>query len=309
MSKFATLLLKIILVISFIGIIVFVAFAIINNQNISYEAYNYVSNAYLQTNFDSLKNNVNANMKSSYNGEVDEYAKYINSAINEVNKGSKYFLNYLSVEKDLTKGEQDKLRSLFDNYLSNFNKALNAYNDYITSYQDADYQYTNNFDNSSVALSIVISKCVYFVERYTDCYVSGSQFLKYLVDITNKYSFQNCFSYKEQAYLIKVGIVDNTTNYVLENMKNKKENRAYNTNVRDNDLIDCFYDFLGKEQNFKEENLITNSNFQQFVLNLNSLNIYSWAGNYENYKSSLKDEVVIAKCENAKNFFVLNFRG
>ena len=311
MSKFATILLKIILVISFIGIIVFVAFAIINNQNISYEAYNYISNAYSKAEFDSFKNDVSTNMKSSYNGDVDQYALYINSAINEINAGNKFFLNYLASEKDLTKGEQDKLRNLFDNYLSHFNATKKAYDDYITAYLDADYQYNYNYDNSSVALSIVISKCIYFVERYTDCYLSGSEFFRYLEILVEKYSLQKTsnLSYEEQCFLIKVGIVDSTTDFIYENMQNKRSNKTYELNIRNNDLVDCFYDFLIREDNFKEENLIINANFQTYVLNLNYLNIYNWAGDYDNYKSSLKDELLISKCENAHSFFISNFRG
>ena len=87
------------------------------------------------------------------------------------------------------------------------------------------------------------------------------------------------------------------------------EGRSYEKNVRNNDLIDCFYDFLSRENSFRDEDLITNKNLQNFVLSLNKLNIYSWAGKYESYKNSLKNETLVSMCEDAHNFFVLNFRG
>ena len=151
------------MVISFVGIIVFVAFAVVNNQNISYEAYNYISLSSKSLDFSTFESNVNNNMRTSYadgnpeNGKIDEYAKYINKAISELNKANEHFLNYLAVEKDLTKGEQDKLRELYGNYLSKFDDSKKAYNDYILAYSDADYQFNEHHDSSSVAVSIVIS--------------------------------------------------------------------------------------------------------------------------------------------------------
>ena len=311
MSKFATILLKIIMVISFVAIIVFVAFAVITNQNISFEAYNYISSTHSETDFDDLENKVNANLRTAYNKPVDQYAKFINKAISELNDGNELFLNYLSVEDRLTKGEQDRLRYLYKDYNNKFKASKKAYDDYIVSYEEADYQYNYNYSNSSVALSMVVSKCVYFVQRYTDCYRAGSEYFKYLVKIVNKYSFdnQNCFSFEEQTYLIKVGIVDYSTSTVYENMAKKKENADYETVARNNEIIDCFYDFCENENDFSDENLVTDSEFQLFVFNLNDLNIYEFSGNYDNYLNSLKKEETISKCQSAHEFFVSNFRG
>lgn len=311
MSKFATVLLKILMVISFVGVIVFVAFAIISNQNVSFEAYSYIASSYENVEFSKLESDVNSNMKSSYNGEVDGYAKYINKAISELNKGNKFFLDYLSIEKDLTKGEQDKLKSLYNNYISKFNICQSSYNDYIDAYEEADYKYHYDYDNSKVARSIVVSKCINFVENYTNCYVSGSNFFKYLVQVVNKYSLQNngFSSFTEQSYLIKVGIVDNTTSFVYSNMQNKKQDMDYEIEVRNNDLVDAFYDFVAREATYKTKNALTDSSFQAFIINLNCLNIYEFAGNYDAYFAKLKKEEIKTKCAQAHEYFVSHFRG
>ena len=317
MSKFATVLLKIIMVIAFIGIIVFVAFAIITNQNVSYEAYNYISSYYQNSDFSSFESKVNSNMRETYDdgqewhGNIDTYAIFLNTAIRELNNGSKHFLNYLSCEKDLTKGEQDNLKNLFNKYTSSYDNAKKAYDDYMVSYQDADNQFNHHHDESDVALSIVKSKCIYFVEIYADCYVQGSKFFKALVDLVDKYTFKNSktFSFKDEVYLIKVGTVDGCIDFVYLNMRNKKDSKSYEINARNYDLVDCFYDVLNIENNFKDENSIINENFQNFILNLNKLNIYGWASNYESYKNSLVKQEMINACENAHSFFVSNFRG
>ena len=58
MSKFWSVILKIIIVISILGIIFFVGFAIFKNQNISFEAYNYITRCQDETDFQTLHDNI-----------------------------------------------------------------------------------------------------------------------------------------------------------------------------------------------------------------------------------------------------------
>ena len=193
--------LKILIVVSFIGIIVFVCIAIFNNQNISYEAYSYIAYTHKSTDFKSLQNNIKNNVKSAYGEGADSYVNYINTAITELNEGIDYFIDYLAYEDGLTKGEQDKLINLYDDYLYMFDKVDSDYKSYVDAYEEARVQVENDYEGSDVALNKLKSWGYILVSDYTGCYTNGSKFFKYLVEMVDIYNQNSSglFSYEGQS--------------------------------------------------------------------------------------------------------------
>jgi len=304
MNKFWTVVLKFLIVISFLGIVAFVGIAIFNNQNISYEAYNYIESNMQETDFQQLQNDIRAKVKVSYGGASDSYANFINSAIIELNEGINYYNDYLAVENNILKGEQDKLIELFDDYVGAFNLTVEAYNVYTQAYEYARIQIEEAHEQSDYAQANLNAKGAYLVKTYVNCYVCGSKLFKNLAKIVDKYSLFNThlFSYKLQSYMIKNGMVDYSLDFVVENMNKRINDNAYSASASSFKLIEKFYDYLNNETKYYDSEVLTNENFKTFKNDLNCLDIYEWAGNYSNYLIQLKEDLR-AKASFAYTFF------
>ena len=311
MNKFWTILLKILIVASFIGIVAFTGIAILNNQNISYEAYSYIVATHKKTEFTTLKTNIANNVKATYKGSTDVYAVYFNKAVTELNEGISYYIDYLAFEDELTKGEQDKLINLYSSYIKGFNNTSGAYNTYVEAYEAAKkHEKDYGYEETNYAFTNVNAKAVSLVREYLSCYEKGSEFFKYLVQIVNTYNqnSNNLYSFTGQNYMIKNGLVDYSLNFVLENMTEKINRRTYVTDLNTNEKIKLFNDFITNESKFTDRDTVNDKEFRIFVNNLNCLNIYEWAGNNANYVATL-DEKLAEKSNSALNFFNSNFKG
>ena len=94
MNKFLEILLRIVIIVSFVCIIVFVCVAIINNQSIAYEGYNYIVAMRDKTNFKQVQTGIEQNVLTIYKGKKDPYINYINKAVIELNNGIDFFVDY-----------------------------------------------------------------------------------------------------------------------------------------------------------------------------------------------------------------------
>ncbi len=310
MNKFGTVLLKIIMVASFIGAIVFVGIAVINNQNISYEAYNYIYVTSQKTDFDLLKTKVESNFKTEFDGVLDPYASFVSTAIEELNGAISYYLDYLSGVKDTTKGEQDKLISLYNTYVESFKSANNYYNKYVSSYNNAQDLVDGGLDGADYAKVDVKLKSLSFVEGYYKCYNKGSDFFKNLFSVVQEKVFggKTNLDYKRSCYLIEIGLADYSYNTVYENMEKKRKDLSYEQNPLNIENINCFYDFLNKKGDFDDSLTLINKSFKNFLDNLKKVDVFAWAGDYLNYSSTLPQDKKQA-ASLAKQFFDDNFRG
>lgn len=310
MSKFWTVLLKIIMVMSFIGILVFVGIAIFNNINISYEAYNYIYTLHNKTDFNTLQNNIYNNVKTKYNGQYDDYARFINSSITQINMGIDFYLDYLANEDKLSKGEQDKLCSLYDSYIKSFSETQKDYNQYTFAYDEAKIKIETNHNDANYAIVNLRARGVELVKNYAKCYQNGSKFFKYLVSVVQNHCFdgKSYHVYTGLCYMIKVGLIDNSIVYVMSDMNIKLNDSGFNKSITSYDLVDSYYDFLQKESSFSQKVTITNNSLLAFINNLNSLDVYEWAGNFGKYTENLSDTLK-QKSKSAKSFYDVNFRG
>lgn len=311
MSKFWSVILKIIIVISILGIIFFVGVAIFKNQNISFEAYNYISSVNSRIDFEEMQANVSSKVREEFDGDDDLYAEFINSASTELNNGISYFLDYLSHEDGLTKGEQDKLINLYNKYVDNYYRFEIYYDKYVEAYEIAE-QKKDDYEQSDYSRSTVRAAAVNLVEKYVDSYRIGSEFFKYLVQIVNKYTLTNSglYSFKAQSYMIKCGLVDYSLDYVLQNLKYRLNQKldVYNKDPKTNQLIRNYYYFITKSATYTDRISVTNTEFRVFLNKLNTLNIFEWAGNYDNYLKTLNEDLSV-NASDALTFYNNNFKG
>jgi len=309
MNKFWVVLLKIIIVISILGIVIFTGIVIFKNQNIAYEAYNYIATTRDNTDFDSLQTNINNNVKNVYGGSGDQYAQFINSGITQLNNGIDYFLDYLVHEDKLSKGEQDKLISLYDNYISGINTTHSRYNTYMQAYNNAKKQIEDNYEEADYAIANVKAKGANLVKAYVDCYNNGSKFFKYLAEVVNIHTLNNThkYSYTAQSYMIKVGMLDYSMDFVVQNMNKKINDLAYTENIKDNELVNNYYLYLANEDKFADAESVTVTSLRQYLNNLNCLNTYEWAGNYNNYLNTLSENLK-QKATSAKSFYDIYYK-
>lgn len=293
MSKFFEILLKIVLVVSFICIIVFVCVAVINNQSIAYEAYNYIVSTRDKTNFSQTQKAIVESddaVRVYYGGAYDPYARYINTAVVELNSGINFFVDYLSQEDKLTKGEQDKLIKGYREYTNKFNDVTDTYLSYKASYKEAHEKYTNHYWESDYAVETVNARSVILVKNYIDCYKLGSEFFKNLVEITNKYAIPNLSyqTYKAQSYMIKVGFIDYSLDDMNKRLDEKLRNPKYdNYTFNYNPKAQAFQKYNSTYNTYNDKIYLTDADFRNFTLNLNELNVYEWAGNYASYNATL----------------------
>lgn len=322
MRKFFEILLKIIIVVSFICIIVFVGVAIINNKSIAYESYNYIVSTRDKTNFSLTQQGISQNLRIRFNEmSKDPIGEFINKAGIELNKGIDFFVDYLSQEDALTKGEQDKLINGYKTYAESFLKVKEAYLSYLEAYKEAEDKFYNDYENSDYAVETSNAKGLYIVTTYIQAYRNGSVFFKDLATITNKYIMPNLSyqTHKAQSYMIKIGYVDysldskfneqgiKTEIGVVEILNERLRIKDYSDyNLNNNTSVRAFNNYMLTSNNLSDKDYLTNASFREYSNTLNILNIYEWAGNYNNYYKTLNEDMK-SKALATKTFYNANY--
>ncbi len=269
--------LRIVMVLSFVGAIVFVGFAVVTNQGIAYESYNYITIKYAETEFDEFGTDVRANVKLVYGAARDEYTEFIADAIFELNDGADYLLDYLALEGDLPKGEHNALTGTFNNYLLKFQQAKILYTEYMSAYDKA-----VETGGASYASNLVISAEKKFCDAYVDCYRAGSVFFKTFANTVRKYSFEGgALPYGCQSYAIKVGLCDYVISQVFTPTRGV---------IGTNSLKIIFENYCLNSDRYGDDDIILSNDFKRFISTLNSLNVYEWAGNFEVYVEKISNK-------------------
>lgn len=290
MKKFFIVLLKIIMLLSFAGIIVFSTIAIINNQNVSYEAYNYVVAQRRIVEIKKFVIDVDNNVKLQYGAASDPYASFIGTTIKENDNALGYYLNYLALGEQIYKGEQNQIIINFNNYISKVNTCKKILEEYKVAYEEA----RNN--SGSFALSNVIAKEKYFIDNYVQLYHSQVTLVRSVENVISKNIVKNK-PYSYQVWLIKIGMSNGAIEQVF------KEERL---NIATNELANNYYDFLASCVSYSDNDLVDNLDLYEFVDNLKALDTVMWAQDYYKYYSQINNSLK-AKAKTAKDFFDANF--
>lgn len=293
MKSFWTNVLKVVMVLSFIGALAFVGIAVITNQGIEFESYAYISRKITEANFADTQQKISDNVKLSFGMSSNKYTSFLVEANKEMNDGISLFLDYLSIERTLQKGEHNALISSYDSYLSKHQKVRSAYVNYKTTYDTID---SLSGDEKIYAQNLLKSQEFTLSSLYADCYKSGSAFFKILINTVKSHSFSGApLPYSCQRYLIKLGLCD----YVVKQVFTPSRD---NIDINQNTLRVAFGKYLSTANGLSDDVAITNTNFLNFITTLNAINVYEWAGNFSSYVLTLSPSLA-AKAQSAREFF------
>lgn len=295
MKKFWTVLLRITMIVSLTGILIFAGVAILKNRNIAYEAYDYISTGIERENFDGSLDKFRTNVLYKYGGADDKYMSLVNSAMTKGLAGCKTYLDYMSVLPDVTKGEQDNAEKCFDDFISAYYATLTSYDTYMEAYTNARSQ-----GGSATAVAIMESKEGNLVSTYIICYNKLTSLLLSLHDIVSKYAFEGEMTFEVQSPVISAGLAQKAITSVFRGTSRDEWLDIYNTNNQD---IKNYENYVHNSQSFSSNQEVASTDFKNFVNNINSLDAYSWAKDYENYTASLIGEKK-AKSEKAYSYLV-----
>ncbi len=306
MKKFWTVLLRITMIVSLIGILVFAGVAIIKNRNIAYEAYNYISTGIEKENFDDMFDKFKKASDSGdeanegcvvyrYGGTDDKYMSFVNSAVMKGLAGCKTYLDYMAVLPNVTKGEQDNAEKCFDQFISAYKKTLASYDIYVAAYKNAKVS-----KGERNAVAIMESKEGNLVSTYIICYNELTSLLLSLHDIVSKYAFEGEMTFEAQSPIITAGLAQKAISNIFLGTSRNEWLDIYATTNQD---IKNYEAYVENSQSSSSNLEITNTDFRNFVNNINSLDTYSWAKNYEDYNASLIGEKK-SKSEKAYSYLV-----
>ena len=87
-------LIRILIVLCFVGMVVFGVIVFLGNHNVEQKTYQEVTKLKNEAKFDSLYRKANS-VQSGYGGGLCPYAEYTNNAITTLNRGIDFYLYYL----------------------------------------------------------------------------------------------------------------------------------------------------------------------------------------------------------------------
>ena len=293
MNKFFSGLLRIIMLLSFFGIIVFVTIAVINSQDIALLSYNYIVSEKSKIDIDDFNADIKENVVAQIGLTQDPEAILISDALSQVSLGIDHFVDYLAFEQYLTKGEQDKLINDFKDFKNYYDLTNKNLEDYKTAYDRA---LEDGVGSAADAYLKEVRKLLIY--NYKNCYISASQLFDNLVLTVKNYTFKNIdLKYSDLSFIIK----DTLAKIAIS--------EAFSENVTDidsNSNVITFREYLISFSNYSDLEFITNESFRSFVKGLNSLDVYKLFSDYDNYISGL-DEQTKSLAVNTKNFFLSEF--
>ena len=293
MNKFFSGLLRIIMLLSFFGIIVFVTIAVINSQDIALLSYNYIVSEKSKIDIDDFNVDIKENVVAQIGLTQDPEAILISDALSQVSLGIDHFVDYLAFEQYLTKGEQDKLINDFKDFKNYYDLTSKNLEDYNTAYDRA---LEDGVGSAADAYLKEVRKLLIY--NYKNCYISASQLFDNLVLTVKNYTFKNIdLKYSDLSFIIK----DTLAKIAISD--------AFSENVTDidsNSNVITFREYLISFSNYSDLEFITNESFRSFVKGLNSLDVYKLFSDYDNYISGL-DEQTKSLAVNTKNFFLSEF--
>ena len=278
-------LLKIIIVIAFVGIFVVGGILIIKNRNVDLMAYNTIKIKSEEIKIDELSKNA-LKVKDSYDGALDIYANTVYAMIYNTNLGIDFYLDYLVNIRTISRGEQDMLIEKYLAYGDAVKKAEEAYILYDKTYKEADV-------GENIRKNITANAGT-FVTTYLDVYKANSEFYKSLVEIINKYSHNGHRDYNFIEFRLHMinALSDNCVSVIEENMQ-KRINTGSNTGLVDIQNAQCFTDyrdFAIKANEYEVSKTYMTIEFDGFLIKCRELDIVKLITEKSDYVKTLSEE-------------------
>lgn len=290
-------LLKIIIVIAFVGIFVVAGILFIKNRNIDCMAYNSITMEMKETDFEGLSEDAQV-VRESYDGALDDYSQAIDAMVQNLNMAISFYMDYLVNIKTVSRGEQDMLIEKYFAYTDKIDETRTALDLYLENYEKANIE-------ESIRKNITANNGNY-VKTYTTAFGKGSEFFRSLVNIVNKYSYNGkpVYNYHELCLNIADVLGTNCIETINVNM-----DRRINTGVGIEDFKQTnacknyitFIRKVGYDDVYGLNDGDSNIEFQKWMLYSGELDLVKLLSQKSEYVDSL-DEATKVKAE-----FVLNF--
>jgi len=290
--------LKVVMFMSFVGIIVFSCIAIISSNNIAYEAYNYVTTHKSTLGLEELSDRVSANIKSSHGAPNDPYASFLSDIILTTKDSLDYYLDFLAVDDTISKGEQNVI-------IDDFKKCVKAKENCEKSYADYMTAYSNASEGIEYASKLVITCERDFLYKYKNLYDCIATLQLDLYKAT-KINVVKVESYDFQKMIVRTGLSSGVVEKIFteENVEKMPEKRIV---LGTDSSYTVYRSYCSKMNVFSNQNMANDTNLQKYVDNLNSLDIFMWAKSYDAYSASINN-ALREKASQAKSFFDANLR-
>ena len=278
-------LLKIIIVIAFVGIFVVSGILIIKNRNVDLMAYNTINTKKQEINFTKLSDGA-TKVKDAFEGNTDVYADFVNAAILNTNMSIDFYLDYLVNIRTISRGEQDMLIEKYLEYGKAVEKAQTALDLYNTTYKQAEIAV-------DIQKSIVASSGT-FVATFIEVYEASSDFYKNLVDIVDKYSHNGNteYNYVEIRLHMANALADLCVPVVKENMQ-KRINVNSNNDVADlmttKSTLD-YYNFTVKANEIHSTGQYESVEFEEFFILCRDVDVVDLITQKSEYVKTLSEE-------------------
>jgi hypothetical protein len=293
MKKFWTVVLKIVMFLSFAGIIVFSCIAVISSNNITYEAYNYLNTNMSSLGLEEFTTKVNNDILTSHGGTKNSYVSCLSSFILDTKNTFNYYLDYLALDDIISKGEQnviiedfkscvkakEECETIYSYYMDAYGKAsagLQIAEDYVTTYERS---FLNNY--AELYRNLVNLQC--------DLYKA------------TKINIVKVESFDFQKYIVMSGL----SNFAVDNLYNEENLKKASTNrisISSFTAYTTYNSYKTKIASYNNQKMASNTSLQKYVYDLNSLDIFSWAKNYDDYLLTLNN-TLREKAIDARSFF------
>lgn len=290
--------LKVIIIVAFIGIISIIGIVLINNHNVEDKGYKAIISQNNSIDMDLLTQRA-GNVSASYNGSPDEYAVYTTKAFLYLNEGISYYLNYFDNISGMSRNTKDELVKLNEAYINQTKIALNKLDIYLSIASKPSSEITSIEKAQIPALTSA------FIKEYVNAYSKGSVFFKELRQSITSLVYGNNYykDFTQISYEITNIYADKSINFVKENME--KRSRGENVDSIYNSVnISNFlkiYDKVKSSQIITPSNEQTNYTYSTFINNYNKINATKFFDDTTTYIAGLNDDLK-ASANNVKAF-------
>ena len=298
MKGFFTVFLKIILVASFVAIIAFIVLVLVNNVNVAYNSYNYIAEAQTTAPYEHFAINVDRFVRRCSTNDPDtatlvrdEKAEFLTNTTDTLNETINYYVDYLSVQGELSKGEQVELTKSYKAYQDAFSEAISVYNDYMELLKAN----TNAFIGPSInagtpiwaengyAMEMFSAQERALVLSYCNAYQKGSVFFRDLLRNVKAHALTSRLTFNETLLCLKVYFADRALVDIFAN----GQSTISSTAVQDYSKVLHYEE--GADA-LSDANLLTNNSLRVFIDEASTLDLYSLVNNNLGYLDTLASE-------------------
>ena len=209
---------RIIIILCFVGMVAFGVIVLINNINVETKAYSQITKMRDNAEFDNFYIRADK-VKSTSSGDQCPYSAYANNATILLNEGIDYYLVYLQDMDGMNRNDMNKLVKGYKAYIAQYNKAKRALNQY------------ENVKNNVNAQANVASYSATFGMEYLLAYGKGYTFFMNLQNMVDKKVFKgNMFkSFTQINYEMSAIFVNNSKTTLIANLEKKIAGGAIST--------------------------------------------------------------------------------